>query len=138
MADRLLLDTCAAIWITEDEYIDPEAVAAIDAAFEEESPVFVSPMTAWERGLLSARGRLASPVSPLVWFQRLIGEANLFLADLSPEILIESSFLPGSPPNDPADRIVISTARALDLMIVTRDRLILDYGQRGHVRVLKC
>lgn len=138
MTDRLLLDTCAAIWITEDQFIEPAAVSAIDKAFADQTPVFVSPMTAWEWGLLTARGRLTSPMSPHVWFQRLIGDAGLFLADLSPDILIDSSYLPGSPPNDPADRIIIATARALDLAIVTRDRLILDYGECGHVRVLKC
>jgi PIN domain nuclease of toxin-antitoxin system len=35
-------------------------------------------------------------------------------------------------------RILIATARALDLTIVTRDEKILDYAEKGHVRVLAC
>jgi PIN domain nuclease of toxin-antitoxin system len=46
--------------------------------------------------------------------------------------------LPGPVHGDPADRILIATARALDLTIVTRDSAILDYSARGHVRALPC
>ena len=75
---------------------------------------------------------------PKAWFARLIAQPEVELAELSPEIFTDASFLPGNIHNDPADRIIIATARALDLTIVTRDRLILDYGKAGHVRVLAC
>ena len=57
---------------------------------------------------------------------------------LSPEVLIASSFLPGTLHRDPADRILIATARAHDLAIVTRDRIILDYAGQGHVKAVAC
>ena len=60
------------------------------------------------------------------------------LADLTPAIFIDSSFLPGQPPRDPADRIIIATARENDLTILTRDRLILEYAKAGNVRALAC
>jgi PIN domain nuclease of toxin-antitoxin system len=138
MSQMLLLDTCAAIWVTENEYLSDAAVEAMDAAFSDATPVYVSPITAWERGLLSAHGKLASPIQPLTWFERLVRDSKLAIAPLSPAILIESSFLPAPVHRDPADRIIIATARALDLTIVTRDRLILDYAARGHVRALAC
>ena len=52
--------------------------------------------------------------------------------------LAASSFLPGQPPADPADRVLIATARAMDLILITRDQAILDYGQEGWVRTLAC
>jgi PIN domain nuclease of toxin-antitoxin system len=138
LTPQLLLDTCAAIWITERAPISAAAIEAMGASFDIGLPVLVSPITAWERGLLVSKGRVASPVSPLTWFDRLTTEAQLSVSPLTPQILIDSSFLPGPIHNDPADRIIIATARALDLTIVTRDRLILDYAARGHVRGLAC
>jgi PIN domain nuclease of toxin-antitoxin system len=135
---RLLLDTCAAIWITEDAPLAQEAVDAIDGAFHEGRSIFVSPITAWERGVLVAKGGLASPISPHAWFSRLIVDAGFAVADLSAEILIDFSFLPGAIHSDPADRILVATARAMDLVVVTRDRKILGYADQGHVRALAC
>ncbi len=135
---NLLLDTCAAIWLGEDAPLSDEAVDAIDATYDQGRSVRVSPFTAWEIGMLVARGRLSSVTQPANWFKRLIGLDGIQLADLSPDILIASSNLPGNPPRDPADRIIIATARELGLTVVTRDRLILDYADAGHVRALAC
>jgi PIN domain nuclease of toxin-antitoxin system len=60
------------------------------------------------------------------------------LADLSPDILIASSFLPGNPQRDPADRIVLATARDLGVTLITRDRLLLAYGENGQVNTIAC
>jgi len=46
--------------------------------------------------------------------------------------------LPGKPPDDPADRFLIATARQHGLRLVTRDALILAYGEAGHVLTLEC
>jgi PIN domain nuclease of toxin-antitoxin system len=110
----------------------------MDDAHRAGNAVFVSPITAWERGLLSANGRLRSPMQPLAWFERLVRDAHLSLVALTPSMLIDSWFLPDTIHGDPADRILIATARALDLTIVTRDRPILDYADRGHVRAIAC
>jgi PIN domain nuclease of toxin-antitoxin system len=60
------------------------------------------------------------------------------LTELTPEVLISSSYLPGSPPRDPADRIIAATARVQGYRLVTRDRLLLDYAEAGHVEALAC
>jgi PIN domain nuclease of toxin-antitoxin system len=57
---------------------------------------------------------------------------------LSPDILIASSFLPGEPPRDPADRILLATARGLGATLITRDRLLLKYGENGGVSTIAC
>ncbi|HJS46302.1 MAG TPA: type II toxin-antitoxin system VapC family toxin [Rhizomicrobium sp.] len=134
----LLLDTCAAIWLAEDQPMAKAALAELDKAASQSSLVFVSPMTAWEVGLLNARGRFAMSMSPQAWFEALLSVPGVALADLSPHILIASSFLPGSPPRDPADRIVVATAREHGLRLMTRDKVLLDYGKDGHLDVLAC
>jgi PIN domain nuclease of toxin-antitoxin system len=63
---------------------------------------------------------------------------NMRLADMSPELLIASSFLPGEPPRDPADRIIAATARDHGATLMTRDRALLAYGEQGHIRVEEC
>ncbi len=60
------------------------------------------------------------------------------LTELTPKVLMESSFLPGSLHPDPADRIIAATAREFDLTVVTRDRALLDYGREGYLSVLAC
>ncbi|TIU88320.1 MAG: type II toxin-antitoxin system VapC family toxin [Mesorhizobium sp.] len=138
MTHRLLLDTCAIIWIALNEPIRPEARTAINTAGAADEKIRVSPISAWELGLLSAKGRLAAARSPASIFGEVIATPGIRVEALSPELLIESSFLPGSLHGDPADRILIATARAFDLTLVTRDQSILDYARVGHVRALAC
>jgi PIN domain nuclease of toxin-antitoxin system len=134
----LLLDTHAAIWVTEDQPIASTATEAIEAAYRAGSTVFVSAITAWEIGLLVSRNRLCLVARPERWFQRLLAIPGVRLADLSPDILIASSFLPGNPPRDPADRIILATARDLGATLITRDRLLLKYGEDGQVSTIIC
>lgn len=134
----LLLDTHAAVWITDDQPLAKGATEALDAAYRAGSTVFVSAITAWEIGMLVSRNRLGLAVRPERWFQRLLAIPGVRLADLSPDILIASSFLPGEPPRDPADRIILATARDLGATLITRDRLLLKYGEDGQVSTIKC
>ena len=134
----LLLDTHTAVWIVEDQPIATEAAKAIDAAHQAGGIVFVSAISAWEIGLLVSRNRMSLVARPERWFQRLLAVPGVQLADLSPDILIASSFLPGTPPRDPADRIILATARELGATLITRDSLLLEYGKAGQVSTMAC
>ncbi len=134
----LLWDTCATIWIYEKARLAPAAVAAIDAAHRAGVPSYISAISAWEIGMLASRGRVQLLIRPERWFANLFDVPGVKLADLSPDILIASSFLPGKPPKDPTDRIIAATARDLGATLVTRDRALLGYGKQGHVAVLEC
>jgi PIN domain nuclease of toxin-antitoxin system len=57
---------------------------------------------------------------------------------MPPELLLLSSFLPGSPPTDPADRIIAATAREYGYTLMTRDSRLLAYAEEGHIRALAC
>jgi PIN domain nuclease of toxin-antitoxin system len=133
----LLLDTCAVIWLFNRSAMSDASRAAItDAATN--GCLFVSPFSGWEVGMLVKKGKIALTMPPARWFSLISDHPAVTLASLSHEILIESSFLPSEPPGDPADRIIIATARQSGLTIVTRDRLIFNYAEQGHVKVMPC
>lgn len=134
----LLLDTCAAIWLAEDEPVVAPAVEALHEAARCGTAVLVSPMTAWELGMLVARGKLTMTMAPEAWFARLLSVPGVALAPLAPDTLIASSFLPGDPPRDPVDRILVATARSGGYQLITRDRALLEYAEQGHVAALAC
>jgi PIN domain nuclease of toxin-antitoxin system len=134
----LLLDTCAAIWLAEAETLAQRATKVLEEAYDVGTAVYVSPITAWEIGLLISRGRLTLLIKPQLWFQRLFDVLKFRLADMPPQLLIASSFLPGEPPRDPADRIVAATAREYGYMLMTRDRNLLAYAEQGHIQAVAC
>lgn len=134
----VLLDTCSAIWIANGEPIADEAARLLGEMHRTGGAVFVSPITAWEVGLLVARGRLNLMMPPAQWFDRLLEAPGLRLSEMPPELLIASSFLPGSPPRDPADRILAATAREYGYQLVTRDATLLAYGEQGHIQSRIC
>jgi PIN domain nuclease of toxin-antitoxin system len=135
---RLLLVTCAVIWIATDSGIEPAAEEAIGDARQTENAVGVSPITAWELGMLASKGKLPAAQSPNELFAAFVSAPGIALERMTPAILIDSSFLPGDFHNDPADRIIVATARAFDLTVITRDRAILSYARQGYVRALPC
>jgi PIN domain nuclease of toxin-antitoxin system len=134
----LLLDTCAAIWLTNADPISDEASEALQQTRDSGEVVYVSPITAWEMGLLAARGRVNLLMTPQRWFERLLEAPGLRLSEMTPNVLIASSFLPGKLPGDPADRIIAATAREYGYKLVTRDRPLLDYAKQGHIQAIPC
>jgi PIN domain nuclease of toxin-antitoxin system len=98
----------------------------------------VSPITAWEIANLVRKSRLALTMPVAAWFRQALGKMAAATPALSTEILVDSCELPGAPPNDPADRIIIATARDNNFTVVTRDDRILEYSRAGHVRTLMC
>lgn len=136
-AAPILLDTCAAIWITERALVSAEAERELDDASAAGVPLAVSPMTAWEVGMLVSKGRVALAEDPKAWFAGLI-QSGAELAEATPDILIQSSFLPSCSLRDPTDRIIAATARAGGYRLMTRDGPLLGYGRAGHMQVIAC
>jgi PIN domain nuclease of toxin-antitoxin system len=133
----VILDTCAVLWLANGDPLERSSLATIRAA-QAEDTAFISPITAWEIGTKVAKGRLRLDLGPEAWLDRFLDLPGIRLADLTPRVLIASTALPGAPPNDPADRIVVATARAMGAPVVTRDRLILLYAAAGHVQAVRC
>ncbi|HWA90424.1 MAG TPA: PIN domain-containing protein [Rhizomicrobium sp.] len=134
----ILLDTCACIWIMNDEWLRAEAIEAIDEASDRGETVFVSPITALEIGTSARKRRFRSPHTPQRWLELLLARPQIALAQMPAELLLESALLPGPIDADPADRIIAATARAAGFTVMTRDRGLLDYGREGYLSVLEC
>ncbi len=134
----VLLDTCAVIWTGNGDKLSEAAVSAINEAYENNGQIYISPISAWELGLLVSRNRLRFSMGVGEWFARYMDNSNASLAQMLPKDLISSSFLPATPPEDPADKIIIATAREYDLTIITRDKKILNYAKEGHVKAIAC
>jgi len=142
LAPAILLDTCAVIWLQNADALVQSAVEAIFHAARTDG-VFVSPISAWEIGLLGRTGsRRSAPLQfrpdPKTWFERVMAGPGVKAAPFTPDIAIDASILPGDLHSDPADRIIISTARQLGVPIVTRDRQIIDYAGKGYLQVIPC
>ncbi|HEU0083142.1 MAG TPA: type II toxin-antitoxin system VapC family toxin [Bradyrhizobium sp.] len=134
----LLLDTCALLFITMNEPEAGKVKSAMLQAYEAGEFVYVSPISAWEIGLLVSTGRLNLSMPPNRWFDNVMRKPGIALVNLSPDVLIAASFLPEMPVRDPADRILVATAREYDFTLVTRDRKLLAYAGRGHIQALDC
>lgn len=71
-------------WLDSGAPMAPEAVAAIESA-RLDGGVLVSPISAWEIGLLVRKGRIALDVDPVAWFQRFLAVPGVRLTPLSVE-----------------------------------------------------
>jgi len=133
----LLLDTHIWIWLMDGvaEKISTPVRARIAEAASH-GQVYVSAMSVWEVAMLDARRKLTLSVECRAWIDRALAAPGVQFAQLSPAIAVDSTRLPGSIHSDPADRILVATARSLNGTLVTRDRLILNYSEGGYVKTL--
>jgi PIN domain nuclease of toxin-antitoxin system len=138
MNEAFLLDTCAIIWLANDIRISQAANDAINGAGLDGQRLTVSGVSAWEIGMLIARGKIPTTKHALAWFENFVSTSGIDVQNATPAIMIAASYLPTPLHKDPMDRIIIATAREHDLTIITRDRAILSYGAAGHVKVLAC
>ncbi len=134
---KLLLDTCALLYIAFGRKLRENAAIELTKAIASDD-VIISPASAWELGKLIASRKLTLTSNPLVLFESFVARPGFSLCELTPEILVKSSFLPDLKHKDPMDLLLIGTARTLDAVLVTSDRAILAYGAQGHVKTLAC
>ena len=133
----VLLDTHVWLWFQGG---DSKQLKADFVRFMESLQVsrrlYVSAVSVWEIANLVARGRIELDRSIEHWVEVGLEDGSIQMLPLSARILIESTRLPGDVHGDPADRMLIATAREHNMTLVTRDKLILSYAKRGHVNVL--
>ena len=70
------------------------------------------------------------------WIRTALAKPGVRLAPLEPEIAVASTRLPWEMHADPADRILVATARHLGATLVTADRALLDFAGKGHFKAL--
>ena len=129
----ILLDTHMWVWwVQGDPRLSSEELAALDRHAAE--GIGVSAISCWEVAMLHTRGRLDLPCALDEWLDRALAYPGIEFIPLSRDIAVESCRLPGELHRDPADLILIASARDLDCVLVTADERILRYP---HVRAIR-
>jgi PIN domain nuclease of toxin-antitoxin system len=93
---------------------------ALDALPPEERPVLCD-ISLWEFGALVDLGRVKIEGEVRAWLQVAASPATVRIQSITPAIIAEMNRLPGSFHRDPADRLIVATARALKLRLATHD-----------------
>lgn len=128
----IVLDTHIWVWwAAESGDLSEEHREAIDA--HRNDGVGVSAISCWEIAKLVEYDRLELTMSLSDWMRAALGIPGVQLIELSPQIAIESTRLPGEFHSDPADQIIVATARMHDAELVTVDQKIQNYA---HVSVI--
>ncbi len=121
-----VLDTHTWVWwVHGSERLTQEQVQAIKA--NETDVIGVSAISCWEVAKLVEYGRLALPCSLGEWFEQALSYPGIHLLPLTPEVAVESTQLPGEFHRDPADQIIVATARLHSCPLVTSDSKLLEY-----------
>ena len=132
----IVLDTHSWIWfLNADPRLGSKTQNEIEKATRRDEAV-LSAISLWEISMLVARGRLSLPRDPREWLEFHLSRPGFAVHPLSLAVAVGSNFLPAGPHGDPADRIIIATARHLDALLITADQKILAYAKAGHVRAL--
>jgi PIN domain nuclease of toxin-antitoxin system len=98
--------------------------------------IVVSAISPWEVALLVSKKRLSLDGDVMDWMRSALARPGVRLAPLEPEIAVASARLPFAMHGDPADRILVATARRLGATLVTADEALLGLAKGGHVRVM--
>jgi len=133
----VLLDTHTWVWLMHgSDRLGPKARKAILRSVTDEA-VLVSAISTWEVAMLVSKGRLVLDRDVSEWIGAALSQPGIRLEALSPEVAVASTRLPGTLRADPADRILVATARHLGAVLLTDDQLLLEYGEEGHIKTLK-
>jgi PIN domain nuclease of toxin-antitoxin system len=137
MPETLLLDTHCWLWTQagNTEKFSRQGRRLIDRATQS-GDLRVSVISVWEIGMLEAKGRIDLKMSCAEWVNQALATPGLSLVPLTPEIAIESSQLPGKIHADPADRILLATARITGARFLTADEKLLAYGRQRHAMIV--
>jgi PIN domain nuclease of toxin-antitoxin system len=137
-SDLLLLDTHCWIWAQLGllQNLSKAALQSIKNA-EREGNLRISVISVWELAMLEQRGRIALPMNVRTWVDQALSKPGISVAPLTPEIAIESVNLPGDLHGDPADRMLVATARVMGATLLTKDAQLIRYSGQRHVKALE-
>ncbi|MGH7046345.1 MAG: type II toxin-antitoxin system VapC family toxin [Stellaceae bacterium] len=133
----LLLDTHIWIWLMAGAgELNAESRRIINSALEM-GMLRIAAISLWETALLASRGRILLGKSTGSWVQEALAGPGPAIEPLTAAIAIESYALPDRFHQDPADRMIVATARVTGAVLMTRDQGILCYAERGHLTALQ-
>ena len=132
----LLFDTHAWIWTVEGDVrrVGRRARALIDKAAARDA-LRVSAISLFEIVALHAAGRLRVNRPIEQWLDEALATSGVRVSEIARTIAVDAGFVPRDGLTDPADRLVVATARHLSATLITADEAVLDYATRtGSVR----
>jgi len=122
----IVLDTHAWWWaVSEPSQLSRKARQLINKTPPDQRTV--ASISIWEFAMMVARGRIHLTITPEEWLDHAICRTGLTILDLNAQIALESCKLPGTFHRDPADRIIVATARVYQSQLITKDQKIIDY-----------
>ena len=123
-----LLDTHVLIWwLQGDGPLSPAQRRVLGAA-DGDSPLRVSDISLWEVATLHSLGRIQLTLPLREWLEKAAAPPLVRRHGISPAVGAEAAALPDSFHRDPADRIIVATARVLGATLLTNDRHIVEAG----------
>jgi len=129
----IVLDTHAWIWwISNPSLLSESAKFIIDEEVTERK-IFISSISVWEIAILVSCGRLKMTMSASDWVAASEALPFFNFVPVNNSIAMKSVNLPGTLHNDPADRIIVSTALSLGAVLVTKDEKIRNFP---HIRTV--
>ena len=133
---RLLLDTHTLLWMVEHHpRLGAETARILNRAAREDR-IAVSAITPWEIALLASKKRIDLHRDTLDWINAALSLPGILLIPLDPAIAVASTRLPFEMHPDPADRIIVATARHIGATLVTADQALLSLAKKGHFKAL--
>jgi PIN domain nuclease of toxin-antitoxin system len=128
----ILLDTHIWLWAVQGAPHFKERHRRILDAHRDDG-LGISLFSCWKVAMLVRKNRITLPYPPQQWIDIALTYPGIQLIGLTQQILVESTLLPEPFHGDPADRIIVATARAHDMPLFSDDGLILNYP---HVKLV--
>lgn len=123
----IVLDTSALIrWVCIPAKLSKKARKTIEEAFEK-GEICISSISVWEISLLIKKGRLGFFLDTDTWLEKIESLPAIQFVPIDNKIAVSSVSLPDYSHKDPADRMIIATAREYGATLVTSDKKILTY-----------
>jgi PIN domain nuclease of toxin-antitoxin system len=124
----VLLDTHVLLfWLSGSGSLTAVQERAVSAA-SPDAPLLVSDISLWEVAMLSSRGRIALRLPLRDWLEAAVAPPLVRRVSISPAVAAEAASFPASFPRDPADRIIVASARVAGASLATQDQRIIDSG----------
>jgi PIN domain nuclease of toxin-antitoxin system len=133
---ELLLDTHTLVWLLRGNLSMGMAARGAIHLAEQRYRVLISAITPWEIALLVSKNRLKLDADVLDWVRNALAKPGVRLVPLEPDIAVASTRLPFDIHADPADRILVATARHLGATLVTADKALLEIAGKGYFRAM--
>jgi PIN domain nuclease of toxin-antitoxin system len=125
----IVLDTHTLVWwVTGDEMLSDPAKRTIESEMSMPGgQIIVSTISAWEIAMLVEKRRLILSMDVASWLDAVAEIEAVKFWPIDVAVALKSVDLPGEFHKDPADRMIVATARKLAAPLVTKDEKIRAY-----------